>query len=50
MNVNFVVKVEDAKAVDIQKALKAAGIQVRSVQEVYKEKQGAGGEEQESEE
>jgi hypothetical protein len=38
MNVNFVLKVEDAKAVDIQKALQQAGIKVRSIQEVYKEK------------
>jgi hypothetical protein len=38
MNVNFVVKVEDAKAVDIQKALEAAGIKVRSVLEVHKDK------------
>lgn len=38
MNVNFMVKVEDAKAVDVQKALEGAGIKVRSVLEVYKEK------------
>jgi hypothetical protein len=38
MNVNFILKVEDAKLVDIQKALKEAGIKVRSLQEVYKEK------------
>ncbi len=37
MNSNFMLKVEDAKAVDIQKALQAAGIKVRSIQEVYKE-------------
>lgn len=47
MNINYVVKVEDAKAVDIQKALKAAGIEVRSVQEVYKESAGAGAQETE---
>lgn len=39
MNVNFIVKVEDAKAVDIQKALEGAGIKVRSVLEVHKDKQ-----------
>lgn len=37
MNRNFMVKVTDAKLVDVQKALKAAGIQVRSIIEVYKE-------------
>lgn len=37
MNSNFMVKVEDAKLPDIQKALKAAGIKVRSIIEVYKE-------------
>jgi hypothetical protein len=31
-------KVQDAKAVDIQKALQAAGIKVMSITEVYKEK------------
>lgn len=43
MNVNYILKVEDAKPVDIQKALKEAGITVRSIQEVHKEK-GAGDE------
>lgn len=38
MNANFIVKTEDAKTVDIQKALQQAGIKVRSVQEIYKEK------------
>jgi hypothetical protein len=38
MNVNYILKVEDAKLVDIQKALQAAGIKVRSIQEVYKDK------------
>lgn len=38
MDVNFVLKVQDAKAVDIQKALKAAGINVVSIIEVHKEK------------
>ena len=38
MNVNFMVKVEDAKVVDVQKALEQAGIKVRSVLEVHKDK------------
>ena len=38
MDVNFVLKVQDTKAVDIQKALKAAGINVVSIIEVHKEK------------
>ena len=37
MNSNFMVKVEDAKLPDIQKALKSAGIKVRSIVEIYKE-------------
>lgn len=37
MNINFILKVEDAKLVEIQKALQSAGIKVRSLQEVYKE-------------
>lgn len=37
MNNNFMVKVEDAKLPDIQKALQQAGIKVRSIIEVYKE-------------
>ncbi len=36
-NSNFIVKVSDAKLTDIQKALQAAGIKVRSVIEVFKE-------------
>jgi DNA-directed RNA polymerase subunit L len=36
-NNNFMVKVTDAKLVDVQKALQAAGIKVRSVIEVFKE-------------
>jgi len=40
MNVNYIVKVEDAKAADIQKALEGAGIKVRSVLEVHKDKEG----------
>ncbi|MDP2167371.1 MAG: hypothetical protein Q8J64_03455 [Thermodesulfovibrionales bacterium] len=39
MNVNYVLKVEDAKLSDVQKALQQAGIKVRSIQEVYKEGQ-----------
>jgi hypothetical protein len=42
MNINYVLKVEDAKPVAVQKALKEAGITVRSIQQVHKE-----GEEQE---
>jgi len=38
MNSNYMLKVQDAKAVDIQKALQAAGIKVTSIIEVYKEK------------
>jgi hypothetical protein len=38
MNINYLVKVEDAKAVDITKALKAAGIAVTSIIEVHKDK------------
>jgi len=37
MKANFMVKVEDAKLPDIQKALKSAGIKVRSIIEIYKE-------------
>ncbi len=37
MNINYILKVQDAKAVDIQKALKAAGITVTSITEIYKE-------------
>lgn len=37
MNSNFMLKVEDAKLPDVQKALKQAGINVRSIIEVYKE-------------
>jgi hypothetical protein len=38
-NVNFMVKVKDAKLVDVQKALQQAGIQVRSIQELHKEEE-----------
>lgn len=37
MNSNFILKVEDAKLPDIQKALQGAGIKVRSIIEVFKE-------------
>jgi len=33
------VKVKDAKLVDIQKALQQAGIQVRSILEIFKEEE-----------
>ncbi len=36
-NSNFILKVTDAKLADIQKALQAAGIKVRSIIEVFKE-------------
>jgi hypothetical protein len=41
VNVNFILKVTDAKAVDIKKALAGAGITVRSIQEVHKEEGAA---------
>jgi len=37
VNSNFILKVEDAKLPDIQKALQQAGIKVRSILEVFKE-------------
>ena len=40
MNSNFMLKVEDAKLPDIQKALQQAGIKVRSIIEVFKEEDG----------
>lgn len=39
MNINYMVKVEDAKLGDIQKALQSAGIKVRSIIEVYREEE-----------
>ncbi len=36
-NNNFMVKVTDAKLVDVQKALEQAGIKVRTIIEVFKE-------------
>ncbi|MFZ5906526.1 MAG: hypothetical protein ACOYVJ_03830 [Nitrospirota bacterium] len=37
MHRNFLVKVTDAKQTDIQKALQAAGISVRSIIEMFRE-------------
>ncbi len=37
VNSNFMIKVVDAKLLDIQKALQQAGISVRSIIEVFKE-------------
>ena len=37
MNINYMLKVEGAKAADVQKALKEAGITVRSITELHKE-------------
>jgi len=37
MNSNFMLKVEDAKLPDVQKALQQAGIKVRSLIEIFKE-------------
>ena len=36
-NINLMVKVIDAKPVDVQKALESSGINVRSIIEVFKE-------------
>lgn len=38
MNINYILKVQDAKAMDIQKTLQAAGIKVVSIIEVHKDK------------
>jgi hypothetical protein len=38
VDVNYILKVQDAKAVDIQKALQAAGIKITSIIEVHKDK------------
>ncbi len=40
-NVNLMLKVVDAKPVDVQKALESAGIKVRSIIEVFKEESAA---------
>ena len=45
MNINYIVKVKDAKLADVQKALQQAGIQVRSILEVFKEEEGQKAEE-----
>lgn len=37
VNNNFIVKATDAKLMDIQKALQQAGINVRSIIEIFKE-------------
>jgi hypothetical protein len=39
MLINYILKVKDAKTVDVKKALEAAGIAVESVQEVHKEEE-----------
>jgi hypothetical protein len=41
-NSNFMLKVSDAKLTDIQKALQAAGIKVRSIIEVFREEEKSG--------
>ena len=38
-NRNFMVKVSDAKLADVQKALQAAGIKLRSIIEVFREEE-----------
>lgn len=40
-NSNYIVKVSDAKLMDVQKALEQAGIKVRSIIEVFKEEASA---------
>ncbi|MBI4653936.1 MAG: hypothetical protein HY752_02955 [Nitrospirae bacterium] len=44
MDINYILKVKDARAVDIQKTLQSAGIKVTSITEVYKEKMEEAGE------
>lgn len=44
MDINYILKVQDARMLDIQKALQTAGIKVTSIIEVHKEK-GEGPEE-----
>ncbi len=41
INRNYMLKVEDAKLLDIQKALEQAGIKVKSLIEVFKEEVGS---------
>lgn len=38
-NFNYILKVKDAKLADVQKALQQAGIQTRSILEVFKEEE-----------
>lgn len=38
MQSNFILKVENAKLPDVQKALKGAGVKVKSIVEIHKEK------------
>lgn len=40
-NSNYIVKVTDAKLMDVQKALEQAGIKIRSIIEVFKEESAA---------
>jgi hypothetical protein len=40
-NINYIVKVKDAKLVDVQKALQQAGIQIRSILELHKEEESS---------
>ncbi|MDX9714797.1 MAG: hypothetical protein RBT37_05130 [Dissulfurispiraceae bacterium] len=37
MNINYIIKVSDAKTIELQKALEQAGIKVKSIIEVFKE-------------
>lgn len=48
MNTNFILKVSDAKLADIRDALLAAGVQVRSIIEIYREDEASPREEQET--
>lgn len=43
MNINYILKVSDAKTTDVQKALEQAGIKVNSIIEVFKEEAPAAG-------
>ena len=47
MNINFMLKVEDAKMIDVKKALEGAGIKVRSIHEIYKEGDAPAGQKEE---
>jgi hypothetical protein len=48
VNTNYILKVSDAKLTDIQKALQAAGITVRSIIEVFREEEASPKEEKET--